>query len=259
MRNGCESMIDNFERVILLTGAASGIGAATARLLARPGTALLLHTRRNAEGLESVAAETRECGAVVELVLADLAEADAPKILVETIKDRFGRLDQIVSNAGFADKRRFGDVDAAALRTSLAAITEAFFGLVTEALPQLEASKWGRVVAVSSFVAHSFGANDTIFPVSAAAKSGLESLAKALAYQLAPSGTTVNCVSPGIIDSDMTMNIAEKVKLYLTSRIPMGKLGTGEDVSNCVAFLSSEQASYVTGETVHVNGGMYMS
>ena len=73
------------------------------------------------------------------------------------------------------------------------------------------------------------------------------------------SNITVNCVSPGFIVSDMTMGIADKVKLYLTSRIPMGKFGTGEDVSNCVAFLSSEQASYVTGETIHVNGGMYMS
>ena len=70
---------------------------------------------------------------------------------------------------------------------------------------------------------------------------------------------TINCVSPGFIISDMTMGIADKVKLYLTSRIPMGKFGTGEDVSNCVAFLSSKQASYVTGETIHVNGGMYMS
>ena len=77
--------------------------------------------------------------------------------------------------------------------------------------------------------------------------------------EYAKKNITINCVSPGFIGSDMTTNIAEKVKIYLTSRIPMGKLGTGEDVSNCVAFLSSEQASYVTGETIHVNGGMYMA
>ena len=251
-------MIDNFERVILLTGAASGIGAATARLLARPGTALLLHTRRNAEGLESVAAETRECGAVVELVLADLAEADAPKILVETIKDRFGRLDQIVSNAGFADKRRFGDVDAAALRTSLAAITEAFFGLVTEALPQLEASKWGRVVAVSSFVAHSFGANDTIFPVSAAAKSGLESLAKALAYQLAPSCTTVNCVSPGYTQKDAGAHMAVSNQGWqrAAAAAPMNTLALPADVAAATAFFLSREAERITGQVLHVDAGL---
>ena len=89
--------------------------------------------------------------------------------------------------------------------------------------------------------------------------AGIIGMSKSLAIEYAKKNITVNCVSPGFIVSDMTMNIAEKVKLFLTSRIPMGKLGTGEDVSNCVAFLSSDSASYVTGETIHVNGGMYMS
>ena len=84
-------------------------------------------------------------------------------------------------------------------------------------------------------------------------------MSKSLAIEYAKKNITINCVSPGFIVSNMTMNIAEKVKLFLTSRIPMGKLGSGEDVSNSVAFLSSEQASYITGETLHVNGGMYMS
>ena len=84
-------------------------------------------------------------------------------------------------------------------------------------------------------------------------------MSKSLAIEYAKKTITVHCVSPGFIVSDMTMNIAEKVKIYLTSRIPMGKLGTGEDVSNSVAFLSSEEASYITGETIHVNGGMYMA
>ena len=84
-------------------------------------------------------------------------------------------------------------------------------------------------------------------------------LYKSVAQEVARRNINVNLVSPGFIVSDMTMNIAEKVKIYLTSRIPMGKLGTGEDVSNCVAFLSSNQASYITGETIHVNGGMYMA
>ena len=84
-------------------------------------------------------------------------------------------------------------------------------------------------------------------------------MSKSLAIEYAKKNITINCVSPGFIETAMTMNIAEKVRLFLTSRIPMGRLGTGEDVSNCVAFLSSEQSSYITGETIHVNGGMYMS
>ena len=90
-------------------------------------------------------------------------------------------------------------------------------------------------------------------------KSGIIGMSKSLAIEYAKKNITINCVSPGFITSNMTMNIAEKMRLYLTSRIPMGRLGSGDDVSSCVAFLSSDLASYITGETIHVNGGMYMS
>tara|TARA_A100001037_G_scaffold294459_1_gene312297 strand:- start:989 stop:1753 length:765 start_codon:yes stop_codon:yes gene_type:complete len=251
-------MTNEIGRVILLTGAASGIGAATARALAGQGTAMLLHTRGNSAGLDRVAAQARGAGAVVETALADLAEAGAPKALVEAACNRFGRIDQIVSNAGFADKRRFGDVDAAGLRLSLAAITEAFFGLVTEALPQLEASEWGRVVAVSSFVAHTFGANDTIFPVSAAAKSGLESLSKALAYQLAPSGTTVNCVSPGYTQKDAGAHAAVSGDGWqkAAAAAPMNSLAQPADVAAATAFFLSREAERITGQVLHVDAGL---
>ena len=117
-------------------------------------------------------------------------------------------------------------------------------------------NKFGRVVNITSVVGHTGNSGQSNY---AASKSGIIGMSKSLAIEYAKKNITVNCVSPGFIASDMTMQIAEKVKIFLTSIIPMGKLGTGEDVSNCVAFLSSEQASYVTGETIHVNGGMYMS
>lgn len=251
-------MADSIERVILLTGAASGIGAATARTLAGPGTALLLHTRGNSEGLDRVAAAARDNGSAVETVLADLAEAGAAERLIETGCSHFGRIDQIVSNAGFADKRRFGDVDAVSLRASLAAITEAFFGLVTAALPHLESSQWGRVVAVSSFVGHSFGVNDTIFPVSAAAKSGLESLAKALAYQLAAAGTTVNCVSPGYTQKDEGAHAVVSGDGWqkAAAAAPMNSLVQPADVAAAVAFFLSREAERITGQVLHVDAGL---
>jgi 3-oxoacyl-[acyl-carrier protein] reductase len=117
-------------------------------------------------------------------------------------------------------------------------------------------NKFGRIVNITSVVGHTGNVGQTNY---AASKAGIIGMSKSLAIEYAKKNITVNCVSPGFIVSDMTLNIAEKVKLYLTSRIPMGKLGNGEDVSNCVAFLSSDQASYITGETIHVNGGMYMS
>ncbi len=254
-------MTEEIERVILLTGAASGIGAAAANALAGPGAALLLHTRGNAEGLERVAADARAKGATVETALADLADDGAPEKLIEAACARFGRIDQIVSNAGFADKRRFGDVDAAALRGSLAAITEAFFGLVTAALPHLEASDWGRVVAVSSFVGHSFGVNDTIFPVTAAAKSGLESLAKALAYQLAPFRTTVNCVSPGYTQKDSGAHAAVSNAGWqkAAGAAPMNTLIMPVDIAAATAFFLSREAEHITGQVLHVDAGLSLA
>ena len=117
-------------------------------------------------------------------------------------------------------------------------------------------NRFGRIVNITSVVGHVGNLGQ---PNYSASKAGIIGMSKSLAIEYAKKNITVNCVSPGFIVSDMTKGIADKVKLYLTSRIPMGKFGTGEDVSNCVAFLSSEQASYVTGETIHVNGGMYMS
>jgi len=130
------------------------------------------------------------------------------------------------------------------------------FLLSKYAIKKMLKNKFGRVVNITSVVGHTGNLGQSNY---AASKAGIIGMSKSLAIEYAKKNITVNCVSPGFIVSDMTMNIAEKVKLYLTSRIPMGKLGTGEDVANCVAFLSSEQASYVTGETIHVNGGMYMS
>ena len=116
--------------------------------------------------------------------------------------------------------------------------------------------KYGRIVNITSVVGHTGNLGQSNY---AASKAGIIGMTKSLAIEYAKKNITLNCVSPGFIQSRMTDNIIESVKNVLTSRIPMGRLGTGEDVSNCVSFLSSESASYITGETIHVNGGMYMS
>ena len=117
-------------------------------------------------------------------------------------------------------------------------------------------NKFGRVVNITSIVAHSGNLGQANY---SASKAGIIGMSKSLAIEYAKKNITINCVSPGFIETSMTQNIAEKVRLFLTSRIPMGRLGTGQDVSNCVAFLCSESSSYITGETIHVNGGMYMA
>lgn len=246
------------ERVVLVTGAGSGIGAAVARRVAGPGTRLVLHSGRNREGLEAVAAGARADGSDVETALGDLAEEVTAGRLVEAAVGRFGRLDQIVSNAGFADRRLFGDLDEAGLKRSESTIAGAFFRLVSAALPQLRASDWARVVAVSSFAAHVFDAKGNLFPASAAAKAAMEALARSLAAQLAPEGIPVNCVVPGYTRKEGAGHSALSAEGWrrIAERIPMGRLAEPAEIAHAVAFLLGREAGYITGQLIHVDGGL---
>lgn len=245
-------------RTILVTGAASGIGAAVCRTLAGTGTAILLHTRRNQDAAEAVAAQVRAAGGLAEVALGDLAEPDRAASLVGACVKHFGRLDVLISNAGFADRTPLASLTDAALRASTEAIQGAFFRLCHAALPHLRVASHGRVIAVSSFVAHAFRPDVTAFPASAAAKAGLEALVRALAVEAGPDGITVNAVVPGFIQKDSGAHraIDPSVLAAQTARIPLRRIGLPSDVAAAVAFLASEQAGYITGQAVHVNGGL---
>lgn len=252
---------DGLGRTIIITGAASGIGAAIARRVAAPGAALLLHTRKNETGLKEVATFCAERGAQVETMLGELADPDVPSAVIAQARQRFGRVDQIVSNAGQAVRGRFGTITPEELSAAFDAMPTAFLRLVTAALADIENSAWGRVVAVSSFVAHVYGTADLLFPATSAAKAAIEALVKALAVQLGPAGATANAVVPGFTRKQGGGHLAATSQSLVTAAAitPTRRLTEPADIAAAVEFLLSRSAAQVTGQTLHVDGGLLLS
>ena len=244
-------MINFKNKNILITGASGGIGNELVKKFISL-EANVLGSGTKTEKLDQL----KKRYTSIKVKKFDISEHSRIEEFIENVSLELGGLDILINNAGT-------NVDNLSLRMKeeewkkvIDVNLTSNFLLSKYAIKKMLKNKFGRVVNITSVVGHTGNVGQSNY---AASKAGIIGMSKSLAIEYAKKNITINCVSPGFIISDMTMNIAEKVKIYLTSRIPMGKLGTGEDVSNCVAFLSSEQASYITGETIHVNGGMYMA
>ena len=250
------------QRVTIVTGASSGIGAATARVLAAPGECLVLHARGGVAGskialLERVADDVRQAGAQARVVVSDFSDTTSASALVESCIKEFGHLDCLVSNAGFAIAKPIGELTRDELDYSYKVITGAFLDLVTASLPHLKKSTCARVVAVSSFVANQ-APGARLFPATSAAKGALQSLAMSLAAQVASDGITVNCVAPGFTEKDETGHSALSSASWEAAAAitPNGRLAKPQDIAHAIDFLLGSKASHITGQTLRVDGGL---
>ena len=243
------------DRVALVTGASQGIGRATARALARAGARVALAARNN-EKLMAVADEIRAAGGEAFAVQMDVADAAQIKAGFARVLERFSRLDILVNNAaitrdGLALRMKEQDWDAV-LRTNLTAAHLC----IQKALAAMVKQRYGRIINVTSIVAQTGNAGQANY---VAAKAGLIGLTKAIAIEMASRNITVNAVAPGFITTAMTDSLPPKVKDELLSRIPLGRMGADADVAAAIVFLASEEAGYITGHVLDVNGGMYMA
>lgn len=237
-------------RTAIVTGASGGIGGGVARALHGAGATVVLTGRREA-ALSALAATL---GERVRVVTADLGEAGAAEALVKQVEDA-GGVDILVNNAGLTRDNlalRLKDEDwQEVLDTNLVAA----FRLCRAAFRGMMKRRFGRIVNITSIVGVTGNPGQANY---AASKAGLIGMSKSLAQEIATRGVTVNCVAPGFIDTAMTADLADAQKARLLDAIPTGRLGTAEDVAAAVVYLASVEAAYVTGQTLHVNGGMTM-
>ncbi len=242
------------DRVALVTGASQGIGRAAALKLAEAGAALAV-AARNAEKLAELAREIEAAGGRALAIQMDVADGEQVKNGFKQTLAHFGKLDILVNNAavtrdGLALRMKRDDWDAV-IQTNL---TGAHL-CMQQALAAMVKQRYGRIINITSVVAQTGNPGQANY---VAAKAGLIGLTRTVAAEIASRNITVNAIAPGFIDTPMTASLSEEVKKALMERIPLGRMGEPGDVAAAILFLASEEAGYITGQTLNVNGGMYM-
>ena len=244
-------MFDLTGMTALVTGASGGIGSAVAKALAAQGARVALSGTRE-DALKAVAAEI---GGEVVILPCNLSDAEAVDGLIPRAVEALGSLDILVNNAGVTRDNLVMRMKDEEWDTVIRVNLEAAFRLIRASAKPMMKARFGRIITITSIVGHTGNPGQANY---AASKGGLTAMSKALAQELASRNITVNCVAPGFIASAMTDALPDAQKQALTTRIPAGKLGEGDDVAAAVAYLASKEAGYVTGQTLHVNGGMAM-
>ena len=244
-------MFDLNEKVALVTGATGAIGGAISRILHEMGATLALSGTKTSN-LESLANELKDR---VELFACTLNSAEAIQNLINNVEKTFGKIDFLVNNAGITRDNLIMRMTDEAWEDVMTVNLEAPFRLMRAVSKKMIRNRWGRIINISSVVGAVGNAGQTNY---AAAKSGLFGLTKSAALEFATRNITVNCVAPGFIESPMSDKIPDTMKETLQKKIPVGRIGNPKEVASAVGFLASEEASYITGHVLHVNGGLAM-
>lgn len=239
------------KQIALVTGASRGIGKAIAQKLVQDGF-FVLATATTEAGAEAISVALQENGQGIQL---DVADAQSVETVMKKVADKFGVPAVLVNNAGITrDKllmRMKDDEWDAVITTNLTSV----YRMCKSVLSGMMKEKYGRIINISSVVAATGNVGQANY---AAAKAGMVGFTKSLAKEVGSRNITVNTVAPGFIDTDMTKGLNEELKTKLLAAIPLARLGQAEEIAHAVAFLASPQAGYITGETLHVNGGMFM-
>ena len=242
-------------QIALVTGASRGIGAAIAQALGRNG-AVVIGTATSEAGAEQITKALQAAGIKGQGIALDVNNTEQIDAVIAQIAASYGDIGILVNNAGITRDtllmRMKEDDWNAVISTNLSSV----YRLSQAVMRPMMKARQGRIISISSIVGHTGNAGQVNY---AAAKAGVSGFTKSLAAELGSRGVTVNCVAPGFIDTDMTRELPEKVRDDLLGKIPLGKLGHVDDIAAAVVFLASPSAAYITGETLHVNGGMYMA
>ena len=236
------------QKVVLITGGSRGIGAATARRFAAGGCKVVINYHRSQAQAEALAAEIGGWA-----VQADVADPVQVGRMVDNVLDKFCQLDILICNAGIAQQKLFGDLTDDDWRRMFAVNVDGVFPAARAALPHFIHRKAGRIVTVSSMWGQVGGSCEVAY---SAAKAAVIGLTRALAKELGPSGITVNCVSPGVISTEMNAHLDREALAALAEETPLGAIGTPEDVAEAIWYLSSDAARFVTGQVLAPNGGL---
>ena len=250
--NAANQTIHAVQKAALITGASRGIGAACARLFAQQGYGVGLVCRKRKEQAEALAEELSALGVPVRVYVCNVAQRAEVQTMTAAFLRDFGRVDVLVCSAGIARQELFTDITEASWREILGVDLDGVFYCAQAVLPDMLHRKAGKIITLSSMWGQVGASCEVAY---SAAKAGVIGLTKALAKELGPSGITVNCVAPGVIDTEMNGNLTEEIKAELAEETPLERLGTPEDVARAVWFLASEAGDFFTGQVLAPNGG----